>query len=355
MKETMHDCYRSQFDCMKHILANKDLLLQEFVQFFSDYRPDRIYLLGSGTSFTACSAAAPYLEKWLRMEITPIIPSSPGTLYGQRPLVIAVSQSGRSTNTIQAIEALKQTGAAVVTLTDPKQTPVAQAGTLAVHLAAEQETVGPRTRGYAATVFTLYLMALETALALHLTDRASYDRELALYREILDSGDACYSACQTFYDSHLEELKKARKYIFAGKGTSGKVALECALKVLETMCYPAIGYEYEEFLHGPACCADEELALFLFLCSDADRARMLKTADIMDEITPNCYLITNDTDLERGNVLVLPCASGQELPVFASILFGQLIAAKLTEDMGRTRHPKVQNIFRDMGTKCPPK
>lgn len=212
MKETMHDCYRSQFSCMKHILANKDALLQEFVKFFAAVQPDRIYLLGSGTSFTACSAAAPYMEQWLRMEITPIIPSSPGTLYGERPLVIAVSQSGRSTNTISAIEAMKRSGAVVVTLTDPKDTPVADAGSLAVHLAAEQETVGPRTRGYAASVFTLYLMALETALALKKIDTQTYDREIRRHREMLDSGEACYDACQAFYDEHLEDLKKARKY-----------------------------------------------------------------------------------------------------------------------------------------------
>lgn len=351
MKETMYSCYRSQFGCMRRILERKDALLEKFIPFYAEKRPGRMYLLGSGTSFNACAAAAPYMEKLLGIEVTPVIPSAPGVLYGERPFVIAVSQSGRSTNTIAAIETMRRGGADVVTLTDPEDTPVAQAGSLAVLLAAGQETVGPRTRGYAATVFTLYLMALEAALATGRIGKTAFDDELGTYNESIDGGEACYDACETFYNAHLDDLKKARKYIFAGKGVAGKVALESALKVQETLCFPAIGYEYEEFLHGPACCADEELALFLFLTNDGDRERMLKTADIMDTITPNCYVITSDAGLARGNTLVLPSPSGRELPVFANILFSQLISARLTEDMGRARHPNVQNIFRDMGTK----
>ena len=129
MKETMHDCYRSQFSCMGHILAHKDELLKRFVEFYASNQPDRIYLLGSGTSYTACATAAPYMERILKVEVTPIIPSSFGSLFGKTPLVIAVSQSGRSTNTISAIEKLKEAGAQVVTLTDPRETPVGNAGT----------------------------------------------------------------------------------------------------------------------------------------------------------------------------------------------------------------------------------
>ena len=179
MKETMHDCYRSQFSCMGHILAHKDELLKRFVEFYASNQLDRIYLLGSGTSYTACATAAPYMERILKVEVTPIIPSSFGSLFGKTPLVIAVSQSGRSTNTISAIEKLKEAGAQVVTLTDPRETPVGNAGTLSVHLAAEQESVGPRTRGYSATVFTLYLMALECGFFQGTISKECYDQEIA--------------------------------------------------------------------------------------------------------------------------------------------------------------------------------
>lgn len=351
MQETMYDCYLSQFSCMKNLLANKEAF-KDFAAFYTRCNPDRVYLLGSGTSYNACAAVASFMAKALQVEVTPIVPSTLEALYGENPLVIAVSQSGRSTNTIAAIQKYKGDGVPVVTLTDPRQTPVSKAGTLAVHLAAEQETVGPRTRGYSATVLTLHLMALEAGLALKRLNQAIYNQAVKCYNEIINNGAAYYAACQDFYDAHFDNLKKAKKYIFSGKGVNAKVAAESALKVLETLCYPALGYEYEEFLHGPACCADEELALFLYLSNDDDKERMLKTADIISTITPNCYIITGDSDVHRDNVLLLPSKSPDDFTVFANILFGQLISAKLTEDLNRTRHPGVKDIFSNMGTKC---
>ena len=351
MKETMHDCYLSQFNCMKNILVNKQGILKEFVDFYITTMPDRIYLLGSGTSYNACTVAAPFMEKTLDVEVTPIVPSSMGKLYGKKPLVIVVSQSGRSTNTINAINKINETGASVVTLTDPKDTPVGNMGDLSVHLAADNESVGPRTRGYTSTILTLYLMALEAGLICGTIEEADYDKAMASYNETIDNGEKYFKACQDFYDLNLENLRKARKFIFVGKGTAAKVAEESALKVLETLCYPAIGYEYEEFLHGPVCCADEELALFLSLSCDEDKGRMLKTADIIGNITRNCYIVTHDPSVKGDKVLILPSTEPSYSSAFTNILFGQLISARLTEDLARTRHPGVKNIFDNMGTK----
>ena len=351
--ETMHDCYLSQFRCLKELLQNRKDILEQFVAFVKPKEPDRVYLLGSGTSRNACAAAAPFMESCLGVEVTPILPTSMGKLHGKRPLVVAVSQSGRSTNTIAAIQSVRAAGIPVVTLTDPAETPVGEAGDLPVHLAAQNELIGPRTRGYTATVLTLYLMALEAGLALGTVKPAAYDKAIAAFADTFAREDAYYAACQDFYDRHHSALRRARKYIFTGKGTAARVAEECALKVLETVCYPAIGYEYEEFLHGPVCFADEELAVFLFLPDDADRERMLKTANLLGNITENVFIIRQDVSVGNGHTLALPSDTPEVSSVFAFVLFGQLISARLTEDMQRKRHPGVKDVFANMDTKTP--
>jgi glucoselysine-6-phosphate deglycase len=138
-----------------------------------------------------------------------------------------------------------------------------------------------------------------------------------------------------------------------GKGVSAKVALEDALKVLETLCYPAIGYEFEEFLHGPACCTDEGLVLFQFLAPGEDAARMLRAADIIGAATKNCYIVSHDPSVRGDKVLYLPTPDPVYLSPFTDILFGQLISAVLTQDMGRQRHPAVKDFYAKMGTKVP--
>lgn len=293
------------------------------------------------------------MEKRLAVEVTTVAPSAMGKLYGQRPLVIAVSQSGRSTNTLHAIETLKEKGVTVATLTDPTDTPVGRGGDVAVSLEADNELIGPKTRGYTATILTLHLMALEAGLACGTVDGAEYEHTLAAYNQVCGQGEIYLERCQSFYDAHFSSLKKARTYIFSGKGADARTAEESALKVLETLCYPALGYEYEEVLHGPLCCADESLALFLYLSHDEDKERMIKTADYIGKVTTNCFIITDDETVTGEKVLSLPPSASTDTTAFTYILFSQLISAKLTEDLGRKRHPGVLTIFESMGTKTP--
>lgn len=351
MSESMYDCYLSQFRCMKKIMEDRTELLTGFAEFYKRHNPDRIYLIGSGTSYHACSAAAFFMEELLGKEVTVLAPTCAEHIYGRRPFLIAVSQGGRSTNTIRTVEKMRAMGYPVATLTDPADTPLGKAGSFSVPLAADMELVGPKTRGYTATVLTLYLMALEAA---GISDSISQSRikgYILSLQKMTQTGEDWIERCQAFYENNREDLKTATHYLFGGKGVRGAVAKEDALKILETLCYPANGYEYEELLHGPACCTDEKLALFLYLSDDKDAERMRRTIDIVRGASKNCYMISHDPSLEGDKILYLPESMEDYLSPFSDILMGQLIAAKLTEELGRERHPAVKNIFQDMGTK----
>jgi len=294
------------------------------------------------------------MEDIAKLEITATPPTNLKNLYGERPLVIAVSQSGRSTNTQDMVSTLVNAGIPVVTLTDPKLTPVSEKGSFPVWLQANDEKIGPKTRGYMATILTLYLMALEIGKAKGHMTKACYDKEISKFSNMIEAGKGYMASCDSFYKKHEDQLFKAKYYMFVGKGTAGKVAEESALKVLETVCCPAMGYEYEEFLHGPACCATGDLAVFLYLCNDADKSRMLKTAGILDKATQNCYIISHEEDVQGDKVLYLPCASPETMSPFTDILIAQLISAVVPEKLGISRHAAVHDIFNDMDTKVKP-
>ncbi len=353
MSETMYDCYLSQFQCMKKIMESKEELLEGFAEFFRRSDPDRIYLVGSGTSYHACSSAAYFVEEALGREVSVLAPTCTERIYGRRPLIIAVSQGGRSTNTVSAVEAMVGKGYPVVTLTDPADTPVGRAGDLSLLLSADTEQVGPKTRGYTATVLTLYLMALEAARITGNISGEKFEEYIRELERMTERGQEWMDRCQSFYERNRQKLMKATHYLFAGKGVRGAVAKEDALKILETLCYPANGYEYEELLHGPACSTDETLALFLYLSDDRDTARMQQTAEIISSASINCYMISHVPSLEGEKILYLPESEADYLSPFSDILMGQLISARLPEEMGRGRHPAVKNIFQDMGTKVP--
>ena len=350
MSETMYDCYLSQFDCLSRLLNNRKTLMKGFADYFTQINPSRIYLVGSGTSFNACSAASFYMEKFTNLEVTVNPPTTLKNLRGERPLVIAVSQSGKSTNTQSMVKTLVAGGVPVVTLTDPKNTPVSDVGSFPVLLQADNEQIGPKTRGYMATVLTLYLMALEIGKAKNGLSEEDYDKEMGQFLTMISSGRSYFESTDNFYKKHEQNLFKAKAYMFVGKNAAGKVAEECALKVLETVCCPAMGYEYEEFLHGPACCTTKDLSVFLFLSNDADKQRMLKTAEIIRKATENCYIISHEeSDLDRA--FCLPCSNPEVMSPFTDVLIAQLISSIVPEKLGISRHSAVKDIFNEMDTK----
>jgi glucoselysine-6-phosphate deglycase len=349
----MYDYYLSQPEYMKNILAKRDVYLGKFSSFYKGIKPDRIYLCGSGTSFHACTSSQEYIETMLGTETTVITPSALKDIHGKTPLVIAVSQGGRSTNTLAAISFLHEKGIPVVTLTWSTDTPVARAADCPLILGVDDETAGPKTRGYTGTVLSLYLMALMAAIEMGSISTNTYNKGLNDLIAIADMSGKNQKLCHDFFDRIKGSLKKANNYMFAGKGVSSKVAGEMALKEQETLCYPASGYEFEEYLHGPACCTDEGTALFLFPAGDTDDVRMKRLSEIVGAATDNVYFITFDDHIQGEKVLSLQTSDRYFMPPLSSIFFAQLLSALMPEFCGRGRHGAVKNIFTTMDTKVP--
>jgi glucoselysine-6-phosphate deglycase len=351
MELTMYDYYLSQSEYIKRILANREAYLGDFVPFYEKLKPDRIYLCGSGTSYHACTSAKDYVEMILGIETTVVSPSSLGKLYGKNPLVIAVSQGGRSTNTVAVMDALKKKNIPVATLTWNIDTPVGKAGDCPLTLGVDDETAGPKTRGYTGTVMSLYVMALMAAHKTGAINEQDYESRFKDLNTIADMGEDNQKASKDFLDRHVDTLKKANDYMFVGKGVCAKVAGEMALKEQETLCYPANSYEFEEYLHGVACCITEGTALFLFPQGDEDDARMKRLGEIAGEVTKNVYFVTFDDTWQGENILRLQTSDVHYMAPFSSIFFAQLLSSLMPEICGRGRHPSVQFVTTRMQIK----
>ncbi len=351
MLEKMYDYYLSQPACMRAILAGRDAQLRPFCHLHAERRPDRIYLVGTGSSLNACRAAQDYVEQTLGVEVSAVAPNSSPIIRGERPLVIAVSQGGRSSNTLAFLRKVREKGHPIVTLTAGLDAPVARMADCAIDIGVGDETVGPKTRGYTGTVLCLYLAAAEAGRAGGLLTKAAYDNDIGLLEETIGYGEENLERCEEFYRRHLSALKNASHYLFVGKGCAAAVGAEDALKVLETLCCPSAGYELEEYLHGPACCTSTGTALFLFFSNDEDGQRMQRLAGITSKATENSYIIDRTSQLEGDEVLRLRSGNSRFMSPFVDVYFGQLISALLTQELGRVRHDAVGEIFADMGTK----
>jgi len=350
MLREMYGYYRSQPSCMEGLLSRRKEIAGGFARFYHERKPDRIYLIGSGSSLNACKAASEYMETILGVEVTCAPPSNPPVIRGSRPIVVTVSQGGKSSNTVALLKEL-QGGVPTVSFTAGVDNPVARMADLSVDIPVGDETVGPKTVGVTGTVLCLYMATLEAALVCGDLSESRYGEEIGLLEETIGYGEQNLEACEDFYLAHLEDLKTARHFLFVGKGPAAAVGEEDALKVLETLCMPSAGYEFEEFLHGPPICINEETALFLFNSADKDSVRMVKMADIARKASNNSYIIDRTGSMQGDHVLRLKAGDSKFMSPFVDIYFGQLISSLLTRELGIVRHPAIRSITSDMDTK----
>jgi len=350
--ETMYDFYCSQPECLKQILDNRKGIVGKFGAFYAEKKPDRVYLVGSGSSKNANNAAQAFMSHVLGTDVLVVIPSSPPVIRGKNPLIIVTSQGGKSTNTFALIQDMRQKGYPIVTFTGSLDEPIPQAADLAIDVSVGDETVGPKTRGYTGTVLCLYLAALEGGLASGALSQADYDKYIAFLDETIGYGAENQEKCLAFYNTHLEALKEARDFQFLGKGCAAAVGAEDALKVVETIFYPSTGHEFEEFLHGPTGAIAETSALFFFYTGDEDGPRMENIAKIIRENTAkNTYIIDRTSTLEGEFVLSLKSGKCKYMSPFVDVFFGQLISALLPGAMGKVRHPGLKELAGKTGTK----
>ena len=99
------------------------------------------------------------MSRAMDVDVTVHCPSQVPAIRAARPMIMAVSQGGESTNTIAAINALKQYP--LIAVTGKEQCTINTMCDRRLPIGCRVETVGPKTMGYTATIYTFSLLALE--------------------------------------------------------------------------------------------------------------------------------------------------------------------------------------------------
>lgn len=341
---TVYDYLRLQPEDLDAILDRREELTAAFARLFQATGPDRLYLVGSGTSLNAAQAAAPLMETVLGIEVIAREASALAPLWGSRPLVMLLSHQGTSTNTLAALDRLRANPHIAVTIDAGSELERHAAHHMLV--GARRETVGPKTIGYTATVLSLYLAAIAAAGTtgrLGETEHAAYVDTLRLsvdqMRLNIDDADLWWGQ----FGPHLAN---AEYYALVGRGPGHAPAVEGGLKILETVRRPTMSYSFEEYLHGPALAADSGLAALVFVTDDdIDKPRMLALAEFHESLGAQSYRVTADRSVTERGTFHIATTGLPYTQVFEYVVLPQLIAAMLPDYLGI---PSGDTVFRQL-------
>jgi glucosamine--fructose-6-phosphate aminotransferase (isomerizing) len=233
--------------------------IQEYLEKIKN--AERIIIIGCGTSWHAGLVAEYLIEDLARVPVEVEYASEfryRNPIISEKDVVIAISQSGETADTLAAIELAKSKGATIFGVCNVAGSSIARASHAGAYTHAGPEIGVASTKAFTAQVTVLTLIALSLAQHKGTITKSRFHQilnELALVpnmvERVLQNNEQIENIASIFKD--------ARNFLYLGRGYSFPVALEGALKLKEISYIHAEGYPAAEMKHGPIALIDEEM------------------------------------------------------------------------------------------------
>ncbi|MBL0256552.1 MAG: glutamine--fructose-6-phosphate transaminase (isomerizing) [Bacteroidetes bacterium] len=264
MLKEIYEQPRSIWDSMRgRIDANKGFLrlggVAEYENKFSNAK--RILIIGCGTSWHAGLVAEYLIEDLARIPVEVEYASEfryRNPIITENDIVIPISQSGETADTLAAIELAKSKGATIFGVCNVVGASIPRATHAGAYTHAGPEIGVASTKAFTAQVTVLTLIALQIA---HHRGTITDSR----YHQLMNELEAIPAKVERVLKTNdqimtiAEKFKDARNFLYLGRGYGFPVALEGALKLKEISYIHAEGYPAAEMKHGPIALIDDEM------------------------------------------------------------------------------------------------
>ena len=265
---TMLDCIKKSPEAGLRIFENAMKNTDVLCKIIDDFsKLQQLVLVGSGSSYNAILSELPFIEKVTQIETISYLPNdfAKKTVYNSSALYIFVSQSGTSTLVKEQILKINELGYPTLAVTDDKDSAIATAAKSHIPLEVNNEPFGYRTVGFSSTLLTLKVIALRIALEKGNIIEEDFDTYLEDGKKALDNHVKVVEDTLKWFELNKDELKTLRSLMYYGSGELKGIAIEAALKLMETpKIYLSVGFEAEDGIHGPCYAFGKDDAI-LFL------------------------------------------------------------------------------------------
>ena len=330
---------RQQPEALERTLRTQLKRIERFKRLIAKRRPRLVVLAARGTSDNAALFGRYLLEITTGIPVSLAAPSI-YTLYGARidfrgALVVAVSQSGESTDTNLVVSQARKQGALTVGITNEASSSLAKLAEHVFFVRAGKEKSVAATKTYTGQVLMLYLLAYALGAKLRPDDLARIPERVHLAlrteREI-----AALSERYRFMD-HC---------VVVGRGLNYANAFEFSLKLMETCYVVAERFSSADFLHGPIAMVEPNFPVFVFAPTGVTCPPVLEAIAKLKALDAETVVITDvGNALAAGaatRVIRLPQRMRELYTPIPYIIPAQIFAASLADQKGlNPDHPRT--------------
>ena len=284
----------------------------------------RIVICACGTSWHAGLIGEYLIEEFARIPVEVDYASEfryRNPIVGVDDVVIVISQSGETADTLAALRTAKEKGALVMGICNVVGSTIARETLCGMYTHAGPEVGVASTKAFTAQVIMLYMLALALSkgrtisneeIVLNLKELVSIPEKAARILEL--DGQI---------KSIAERFKDAKNVLYLGRGFNFPVALEGALKLKEISYIHAEGYPAAEMKHGPIALIDEDMPVIFIATRDNTYTKILSNIEEVRSRKGRVIAIANEGDQEISrlaeHVIYIPQASGPITPLLTVI------------------------------------
>ncbi|MFN3665423.1 MAG: glutamine--fructose-6-phosphate transaminase (isomerizing) [Sediminibacterium sp.] len=318
MLKEIHEQPDTIFDCLRgRLLPQTGQIIMSGVDNHIEAlkNAQRILIVACGTSWHAGLIAEYQIEELCRIPVEVEYASEfryRNPVVNQGDVIIAISQSGETADTLVALESAKEKGAFIFGVVNAVGSSIARLSHAGAYTHAGPEIGVASTKAFTGQLAVLAMMALKIGYAKGTIDQNRY---LSLMKELESVPEKVKEilADTSNIQRIAEKYKDASDFLFLGRGYNFPVALEGALKLKEISYIHAEGYPAAEMKHGPIALVDENLPVVFVATKDsyyekivsnvqeikARKGKVIAVATTNDDIIPGMaddVMFVPDTD-----------------------------------------------------------
>ena len=301
-KYFMHKEIHEQIDTIRNTITGRAKKDRVYLNGLLDYWPqikeaDKIFITACGTSWHAGLIGKNLIERFAKIPVHVEYASEfryNKALVDNNSVVIAISQSGETADTLAAIKKANENGAITVGICNVPGSSVSRETNCGVFTRCGHEVGVASTKAFTAQISILYLLALKLAASNDAISKASL-------RAHLDFSDSIKKIKNVLKkENEIKKIalkyKNANDFLYLGRGLNFPIALEGALKLKEISYIHAEGYPAAEMKHGPIALVDKNMPNVFIVPKDKTYDKIISNIEEIKSRKGKIIIITDSKD-----------------------------------------------------------
>ena len=332
MHKEIHEQINTIPNTINGRVKNGSILLQGLSDHWDKIEnAEKIYITACGTSWHAGLIGKNFIERFANIPVHVEYASEfryNHTLIDSKTVVIAISQSGETADTLAAISKANDSGALTMGICNVAGSSVARETECGIYTRCGHEVGVASTKAFTAQIVILYLLALKFAESKKSISKASLKRHLD-YEESINKIKSIFQK-ENSIKKIAKKYKKSKDFLYLGRGLNFPVALEGALKLKEISYIHAEGYPAAEMKHGPIALIDKDMPSVFIAPKDKTYDKIISNIQEIKSRKGKIIIITdsvNDKILKElaNDLIVVPRTNHYAFVILATIVL-QLLA-----------------------------